>query len=104
MKNIIELQKEEQELSELLSENRRQQRELNKLAFVEKHGVDVGYTVEWIESRTPRKGVISGIEFTGVNPVRYRVLLFNSNGKVGKRESKIWSFSLSSIKIISKHS
>jgi hypothetical protein len=99
---IKQLQKEEKELSRLLSENRNQQRELNKNAFIQKYGIDIGDTVEWIDGNTPRKGIVSEIQFSGVKPNSYRALLFNADGKVGKRDMRIWSFSFKSLKLVSK--
>jgi hypothetical protein len=99
---IEQLQQEEKELRILLSENRNRQRELNKNAFIQKYGIDIGDTVEWIDGNTPRKGVVSEIEFSGVNPNCYKALLFNSDGKVGKRDVRIWSFSFKSLKLVSK--
>lgn len=100
--DLEQLKQQEKELTELLSENRDKQRELNKIAFIQKHGVDVGDTIEWMDGNTPRKGVVLDIEFSGVTAAYYRALLFNSDGKVGKKEIRIWSFSLKSIKLIAK--
>ena len=99
---IEQLEKQEKELNNLLSENRRKQRELNKIAFIEKHGIDVGDTVEWMDGNTPRKGVIGEIEFSGVNPNYYKAILFNSDGKLGKRYMRIWSYSVKSLKMVAK--
>jgi hypothetical protein len=98
--NLEQLKQQEKELQELLSENRNKQRELNQLAFIEKHGINIGDTVEWMDGKTPRKGVVIRINFSGVNPSHYTATLFNSNGKVGKRESNIWSWSFNSLKVI----
>ena len=100
--NLEQLKQQEKELTDLLSENRSKQRELNKIAFIQKHGVNVGDTVEWMDGNTPRKGVISEIEFSGTTPNYYKAQLFNSDGKIGKRDMRIWSFSLNSIKLVAK--
>lgn len=101
--NLQELKQQEKELTDLLSENRSKQKELNKIAFIQKHGVDVGDIVEWMDSSNiPRKGVVSEIEFSGTTPNYYKAQLFNSDGKVGKRDTRIWSFSFNSIKLVAK--
>lgn len=100
--NLEQLKQQEKELTELLSENRNKQRELNKIAFIQKHGVDVGDIVEWMDGNTPRKGVISEIEFSGTTPNYYKAQLFNSDGKAGKRDARIWSYSLNSIKLVAR--
>lgn len=103
--NEMELEKlkqEEKEITELLSENLDKQRELNKIAFTQKHGVDVGDTVEWIDGKTPHKGIIAEIEFNRVTPKHFIAKLFNSDGKIGKREIRIWSYSFDSLKRVSK--
>ena len=102
--NLEQLKQQEKELTDLLSENRDKQRELNKIDFIQKHGVDVGDTIEWIDGNTPRKGIISEIEFRGTTPNYYKAQLFNSDGKIGKRETRIWSFSFKSIKLVAKSS
>jgi len=102
--NLEQLKQQEKELQYLLSENRNKQRELNKLAFIEKHGISIGDTVEWMDGRTPRKAVIKEVEFSGVNANYYIASLFNSDGKVGKREMRIWSFSFDTLKLIAKSS
>ena len=101
---LEQLKQQEKELTELLSENRNKQKELNKIAFIQKHGIDVGDTVEWMDGNTPRNGVISEIEFSGTTPNYYKAKLFNSDGKVGKRDMRIWSFSFNSIKLVAKSS
>ncbi len=100
--NLEQLQQEEQSLIELLSENRRKQRIINERNFVEKHGFDIGDTIKWVDGTTVRKGLIFMIEFSGVYPQYYMVRLFNSNGKVGKREARIWHSQMNSIRLIEK--
>ena len=102
--DLEQLKQQEKELTELLSENRNKQKELNKIAFIQKHGIDVGDTVEWMDGNTPRNGVISEIGFIGTTPNYCNAKLFNSDGKVGKREIRIWSFSFNSIKLVAKSS
>lgn len=99
---IEQLKQQEKELNNLLSENRSKQRDLNKIAFVEKHGIDVGDTVEWINGSTPQKGIISKIEFSGVNANYYKAVLFNADGKVGKRKIRMLSYLIKSLKLVAK--
>jgi hypothetical protein len=99
---IEQLEKEEKELSKLLNANREKQRELNKNIFISKLGIDVGDTVEWMDGSTLRNGMISEIEFSGVKPTYYKAVLFNSNGKIGKRDVRIWSYSIGSLKLVAK--
>ncbi len=99
---IEQLEKQEKELTDLLSENRNKQRELNKITFIQKYGIDVGDTVEWMDGNTPRKGVIGEIEFSGVTPNYYKAILFNADGKLGKRDMRIWSYSIKSLKLVAK--
>lgn len=100
--SLEELVQQEKEIKELLARNQERQKLLNRIAFVEKYGVDIGDTVEWIDGKTPKKGVISKIEYSGVNPSHYIATLFNSGGKLGKRETRIWYYSLESLKLIEK--
>lgn len=102
--NLEQLKQEEEILLNLLSENRSNQKELNRIEYVKQWGVDIGDTVEWLDGKITRTGVISKIEYSGVKPNYYWALLFNSNGKVGKREMRIWSWNLKEIKLIAKSS
>ena len=100
--NLEQLKQQEKELTELLSENRSKQRELNRITFIQKNGFDIGDIVEWMDGKNQKKGIISEIECSGTIPNYYKAQLFNSDGKVGKREAIIWSYSLNSIKLIAK--
>ena len=102
--NLDQLKQEEEKLLNLISENRSKQKELNRIEFVKKWGIDIGDTVEWVDGKTIRTGVISKIEYSGVNPYYYWALLFNSDGKLGKREIRLWSWNLDGIKSITKSS
>lgn len=97
---IEKLKQEEKELNDLLSVNRSKQRELNKISFIQEHGFNVGDAVEWIDGNTLRKGVINGIDFYGVNPTYYNATLFNADGKLGKKNVRIWDYWIKSIKMI----
>ena len=102
---IEQLQAEEKELLKLIHINQQKQRELNQLKFIEKYGVNIGDTVEYsskMNGQIDKKGVISGIEFTNTTPYFYLVNLFNANGKLSERSTRIWSFCFDSIKVINK--
>ena len=100
--NLEQLKQQEKELTDLLIENRVKQRELNTIAFIQKNGFDVGDIVEWMDGKNQKKGIISEIECSGTMPNHYKAKLFNSDGNVGKREVRIWSYYLNSIKLIGK--
>ena len=100
--DLKELKQQEQQLLDLLSQNRSKQKKINELIFIEKHGINIGDAVEWIDGRTKRKGIITGIDFTGTTPYYYMATLLNSDNKLGKRVSRIWSGQMSSVVIISK--
>lgn len=99
---IEQLKEEETELTDRLSENRNKQRELYKIDFVEKYGADVGDTIEWMDGKTLKRGVVHNIKFSGVKPSLYEAFLFNADGAVGKRSNRIWFYSLETIKVIEK--
>lgn len=100
--NLEALRQEEQQLMDLLTENRNKQREINKAAFVQKHGADIGDLVEWHSSKGARRGIISKIEFSNLNPSYYHAFIANANGKFGKREVRIWSFEMDQFQVIKK--
>jgi len=100
--NIEQLKQEENKLLNLLSENRSRQKELSIKSFIEKHGVDIGDVVEWKDGKNVIKGVVSEIECGQVKANYYKALLFNTDGKVGKRCTRIWYYSMDSLKVISK--
>lgn len=83
----------------MLAENRKKQIELNKIYFIQKHGVKIGDIVEWIDGEKLCKGIISEIEFSGTTPTYYKAILFNSDGKIGKKEIRIYRYE--SAKVIS---
>ena len=95
---LKELEQEEQSLLNMLSENREKQKELHRIEFVKKFGIDIGDTVEWTEGQSLKTGVISKIEYGGVRPYFFHAYLLNADGKVGKREVRIWSSFLHRIK------
>lgn len=93
---------EEKELLKQLVANRDAQREMNALEFINKNGVNIGDTIEWMDGRNPLKGVVSKIEYSEVRPDHYMAYLLNSDGLIGKREKRIWHFDIKTIKVINK--
>jgi hypothetical protein len=97
-----ELKTQEKELLNLLSENRSKQRELSRIAFVEKHGYDIGDTIECMDGRTTRIGKIDSYTFYGTDIEGFKVTLFKSDGKLGTRQTRILSYLIHTIKLILK--
>ena len=97
---LEQLEQQEIELNNLLSENRGKQKELNAIAFIEKHGFNIGDKVEFSSGKNKKTGVISRLEFFGVRTAYYIINLFNSDGRIGKREQRIWNSELSTLKHI----
>jgi len=100
---LEQLQQQEQELEQLLSENRAKQREIHTKAFVEKYGADVGDTVEWTDRGEIKKGLITYIEYSGCRPYALFAKHINKDGKPGNRELRIWPNELQTIKLIKKN-
>lgn len=100
--NIQELIKEEQDLRNRLLKNIENQKELNLFDFVKKHGVNIGDTIEFHNGRMKVKAVISSIEFSGCFPSYYRANLFNTNGTISKKDTRIWNSEVASIKLLTK--
>ena len=100
---IIELKEEEAGLIDLLNKNRAKQKELNRIDFIEKYGIDLGDEIEWQYGFEIKKGIISNIEFAGVNPKYFKVINFNKNGEIGKKEVRIWPQEQKSVKLIKKY-
>ena len=102
--NIVQLKEEEQKLRALLSENLEKQKEINASELVEKYGINIGDTVEFIEWGKQKTGIVKRIEFYDTTPYGYIVGLFNSDGKLGKKESQISKYHTDLIKVIKKAS
>lgn len=81
------LQDNEKLLTVQLSENRTEQREIRKQIWIKETGLDIGSEVNLIGDR---KGVIIKIEvrYSTVRPI---VNLYKKDGKLGKRETRVWS-------------
>ena len=96
---IEQLKKEEKELREALSENRRKQNEYYTEMLCLKIGIKLGYVIKFTEYITEYVGQVCGFECSGdtVYPV---VALLNSNGKVGKRKKRIWGGDYATIQVL----
>lgn len=100
--NIQELLQQEKELNLQLQENKRSQREIYTKEFIEKHGFDIGDTIEWKEYNGIKKGVVSSFTYSENKPWNVIVNLFKKDGSVGERQSRIWMSDLKSIKVLGK--
>lgn len=100
--NIEQLKKEEAELLELLQENRRKQRQLSVIEFTNNHGVNIGDVIEWMDGKTQKIGTVTKFIYSGSNVDKIHCLLHNKNGKPGLRESKLWSWNIKTMRVISK--
>jgi hypothetical protein len=96
---LEQLKQEERELNQKLSENLKKQKQILTDEFIQKHGANIGDLVEWGKGQ---KGVISRIDYTGRTPYHYMVYLFNKDEKVGKREIRLYSRDLETLKVIKK--
>lgn len=98
MVGMEELKKEEIKLKKMLSENIEKQKQLKIKSFFEKHGFDIGDSVEWEKGNKMVAGVITGFELkTGsVMPLVKRA---NSKGQLLKREEIIWPWTLKTMKL-----
>ena len=97
---IEKLIKEEKELLQKLSENRDLQCEYYTNLFCEKYKIKIGDTIKFKDGEDFVTGVIDHFEYSGVKPNYPIVLLFNQDGKVGKREKRCWWSALETIEVV----
>jgi hypothetical protein len=99
---IEKLIDEEKELLQKISENKKAQREYYTDLFCKKYKIKIGDTIKFKDGRKLVTGVIDRFEYyySGVNPVYIIVLLFNKDGKLGKREMRCWHSSLETIEVV----
>ena len=97
---IDQLIHEEKELLIAIHENRVKQRNYNTKMFCKKYGIKIGDTIKFKDGKDIITGVISKFEYSGVKPNYPVVLLFNQDGKVGKREKRCWLSSLETIEVV----
>jgi len=97
---IEQLEQEEKRILAELQVNRSQQQRLHTDVFIQKYGINVGAIVEWVDGKTKRKGKVFKLEYSGVKPCYIWCNIFNSDGQPGKREMKIWNYSMSSLVVI----
>jgi hypothetical protein len=98
--DIEQLEQEEKRILAELQANRSQQRELHTAAFIQKYGVNIGAVVEWVDAINKRKGMVFKLEYSGVKPCYIWCNVFNSDDKPGKREMKIWNYSMSTLVVV----
>ena len=97
---IEQLINEEKELLAKISENRNKQRDYYTNLFCEKHKIKIGDTIKFKDGKDTVIGVIDHFEYSGVKPNYPIVLLFNNDGKVGKREKRCWWSALETIEVV----
>lgn len=100
---IEQLINEENELLTAISENKRKQKEYYTNLFCEKYKIKIGDTISYKEGKDNKDivvGVLDHFQYSDVHPYAPVVLLFNSDGKVGKREKKCWYSSLETIEVV----
>ena len=100
--NLQELEEEEKRLSELLSDNRQKQREINTDIFLSKYGVKIGDIIEFKDGKETITGMLHRIEYNGTKVYYPYVMQLNSDGKAGKREKRCWWSGFETIKLV-KH-
>lgn len=98
--NLEQLKQQEKELSDLLSVNRNKQRDYYTTLFCEKYKIKIGDTIKFKDGKDTVVGVINRFDYSGVKPNYPVVSLFNSDGKVGKREKRCYYSSLESIEVV----
>ena len=97
---IEQLIHEEKELLIAIHENRLKQKNYNTEKFCEKYGIKIGDTIKFKDGKDIVTGVISKFEYSGVKPTYPIVLLFNQDGRVGKREKRCYWSSLETIEVV----
>lgn len=96
---LKELEQEEKRLMELLDANRKSQRVIHTQIFLSKYGINIGDTVEFEDGREKVVGVLDRLEYSGVLVNYPMIRLFNSDGKLGKREKRCWWSSFETLKL-----
>ena len=97
---IEKLINEEKELLQKISENREMQRKYYTDLFCKKYNIKIGDTIKFKDGKDIVIGVIDHFDYSGVKPSYPIVLLFNQDGKIGKRERRCWYSSLETIEVV----
>ena len=97
---IEQLINEEKELVAKILENRNKQRDYYTTLFCEKYKIKIGDTIKFKDGKHTVTGVVDHFEYSGVKPSYPIILLFNNDGKVGKRQKRCWYSSLESIEVV----
>jgi hypothetical protein len=90
MDDIKRLLEEEKNILFLLNENRKEQKRINTDNFLNKLGIEIGDIIEFKDGNDLVRGKFHKIDYSGVKPQYVYVLLFNSDGKIGKREKRCY--------------
>jgi hypothetical protein len=96
---LEQLQQQEHELTQLLSENRAKQREIRRTEFYQRYGANIGDIVKWHNGITNRKGKIYFVSRDFC-----KVLLLKKDGTVGNRDAIILPTVFHTIEVIIKQS
>lgn len=100
---LEELKAENTRLHELLKANVKAQQDITRVPFVQKWGADVGDTIEFIDLNRTYKGVVTELRYDySHKPQAYCVSLLNKSGLPGDRVKVLYSWTLPTIKVISK--
>ncbi len=99
---LEELKKQEAELLRELDANRAEQRKINTSQWCKDYGVNIGDAVEFVDGKNTISGQLSRFEYSGTTVKSAMVSEFNKSGEVGKREKRLWFYSLSSLRKITK--
>ena len=97
---IEKLINEEKELLQKIFENREMQRKYYTELFCEKYKIKIGDTIKFKDGKDIVTGIIDHFDYSGVKPSYPIVLLFNQDGKIGKREKRCWYSSLETIEVV----
>ena len=100
MNEIEKLKEEESHIIRLLELNRSEQRKLNLKEFVLKHKIQIGDVVKYPDGKKTIKALVDRVEYSGTEPRRFVVKLYNANNSVGLREAKIWEFDVEKVVVI----
>jgi len=97
---IDKLITEEKNLLVAIHENRIKQKEYYTNLICEKYKIKIGDTIKFKDGKDFITGVIDRFDYSGVKPNYPIVLLFNQDGKVGKREKRCWWSLLETIEVV----
>ena len=99
---LQQLEIEENELRERLNENLSKQRDINTVNYLNKIQLKIGDSVTFMSGRKELTGVLDSLEYNQ-QEVRYPIIrIFNSDGKLGKRTTRVWYSEVPTLKLFNK--